>query len=171
MSYQSKLQALSERLKIFSTALAYLGAIALLFMMLLTSVDVIGRNFFNKPILGAYELTEFMVLILIFSFIGYTQANKSHVSVDLFMIFFPEKVRAFIELFNHLVCLAMMALITWMGIDKVMDLMEAGESSPNLAIPSYPFAIFMVLGCAVMCVEYIRDIIQLLDSRRERKGS
>jgi len=149
--------------------LSYIGAFALLMMMLLTTVDVIGRHFFQRPILGVFELTEFMVLILIFSFIGYAQSHKSHVSVDLFMMFFPEKARIFIELFNHMLCLLLMALITWMGIVKVKDLMEVGEMSPNLGIPNYPFAIFLVIGCAVMCIEFIRDIFHLLQSRKEQK--
>jgi TRAP-type C4-dicarboxylate transport system permease small subunit len=35
-------------------------------MMCLTTVDVVGRYVFNSPVLGAFELTEFLVLILIF---------------------------------------------------------------------------------------------------------
>jgi TRAP-type C4-dicarboxylate transport system permease small subunit len=171
MNNRTKLQSLSKRLKLFSSILAYIGILALLIMMILTALDVIGRYFFNRPILGVYELTEFMVLILIFSFIGYTQAHKSHVSVDLFMMFLPGKLRVIIDFITHLLCLMMMALITWMGIVKVKDLMDAGEASPNLGIPTYPFAIFLVIGCAAMCVEYFRDIIHLLHNRKEQKGS
>jgi TRAP-type C4-dicarboxylate transport system permease small subunit len=129
--------------------------------------DVAGRYIFNKPILGVFEITEFMVLVLIFSFLGYTQAQKSHVSVDLFVMFFPEKLKVLIEVFNHLACLAMMALIAWMGVDKALELMAAGEASPNLALPTYPFVLFLVLGCTVMCVEFIRDIIMLLKNIKE----
>ncbi|MFC1494265.1 TRAP transporter small permease [Thermodesulfobacteriota bacterium] len=150
-----------------STYLAYIGAFSLFAMMCLTIVDVAGRYIFNKPILGAFELTEFMVLILIFSFLGYTQTKKSHISVDLFMMFFPEKLKIFIEIFNHLACLAIMILITWMGFEKAFEMINTGESSPNLALPSYPFVFFLVLGCAVMCIEFIKDIILTLKSKKE----
>ena len=158
---------LSRILKILqrlSTYLAYLGCLALFSMMCLTIADVAGRYIFNKPILGAYELTEFMVLVLIFSFLGYTQAHKSHVAVDLFIMFFPQKFKIAIEIFNHLACLAVMILITWMGFEKAIEMMETGESSPNLALPSYPFVFFLVLGCAVLCIEFIRDISLILKS-------
>jgi len=154
-------------LKGLSTYLAYIGAISLFTMMCLTMADVAGRYIFNKPILGVFEITEFMVLVLIFSFLGYTQAQKSHVSVDLFVMFFPERLKVRIEVFNHLACLAMMALIAWMGVDKALELMAAGEASPNLALPTYPFVFFLVLGCAVMCVEFIRDIIMILKNIKE----
>ncbi len=158
---------LSKILKSLSTYLAYIGAFSLFTMMCLTMADVAGRYLFNKPILGVFEITEFMVLVLIFSFLGYTQSRKSHVSVDLFMRHFPEKLKTLIEIVNHLACLALMALIAWMGVDKAFELMEAGEASPNLALPTYPFVFFLVLGCAVMCVEFIRDIIMILKNNKE----
>ena len=149
-----------------SSLLANLGAIVLLMMMGLTTADVVGRYVFNAPILGVFELTEFMVLILIFSFLGYAQSHKSHVSVDLVVAFFPKKMQVWIELCNHALCLVLMALITWMGIERAIELREAGEASPNLGVPAYPFVFFLVVGCAVMCIEYVRDLIRLFGSRK-----
>ena len=150
-----------------SIYLAYIGAFSLFAMMCLTMADVGLRYIFNRPILGVFEITEFMVLILIFSFLGYTQARKSHVSVDLFMMLFPKRLKILIELFNHLACLAIMTLIAWMGVDKAVELMEAGEASPNLALPTYPFVFFLILGCVVMCVEFTKDIIMILKNQEE----
>ena len=150
-----------------STYLAYVGAFALFAMMCLTVADVAGRYIFNKPILGVYELTEFMVLVLIFSFLAYAQAHKSHVAVDLFIVFFPKKFRVIIDIFNHIACVAIMVLITWMGFEKAIEMMGTGESSTNLALPSYPFVFFLVIGCAVLSIEYIRDIFVIRKSGKE----
>jgi hypothetical protein len=54
-----------------------------------------------------------------------------------------------------------------MGVEKAFDLRAVGEASPNLQIPAYPFAFFLVLGCVVMCIELIRDIIGFIAGRRE----
>ena len=167
MSPLKPLDLLLKILQNLSRYLAYIGAFSLFIMMSLTIADVAGRYLFNRPILGVYELTEFMVLVLIFSFLAYTQAGKSHVSVDLFMMFFPEKIKMFIEIFNHLACLAVMILITWMGFEKGLEMMETGEASPNLAVPNYPFVFFLVLGSAVFCIEFIKDIIFII---RNKKG-
>lgn len=161
-------EAISSKLGKFSSMLAYVGAFALFVMMCLTTADVVGRYIFNSPILGVFELTEFMVLILIFSFLGYTQSRGTHISVDLLVTFFPEKIKAYIELFNHAVCLMLMAVITWMGVERAIEMMEVGEASPNLEVPDYPFVFFLVLGCLVMCIEYIRDLIGLYVCRKGR---
>ena len=160
-------KAISNKLGMSSSLLTYLGAFALFAMMLLTTADVVGRYIFNAPILGVFEVTEFMVLILIFSFIAYTQSRKAHVSVDLLVTHLPKRIQVYVDLFNHAVCLLLMALITWMGVERALEMMETGEASPNLGVPDYPFVFFLVLGCAVMCIEYIRDLIRLSGSRKE----
>ncbi len=160
-------QEVSRRLGKIGSLLSRVGALALFVMMLLTTADVVGRYAFNSPILGAFELTEFLVLILIFSFLAYTQAEKTHVTVDLLVMLFPQRVQRYVDLFNHLVCLLLMALITWMGFQRALEMMEVGETSPNLAVPDYPFVFFLVLGCAVMCIEYIRDLIRLSGKKKE----
>jgi TRAP-type C4-dicarboxylate transport system permease small subunit len=145
------------------------GAVALFSMMAMTTADVAARYIFNKPIIGVFELTEYLVLILIFSFLGYTQSERGHVSVDLLMPRLPTKFIAAVDLINHLACLALMAIIFWMGIEKALELRSVGEASPNLGIPDYPFVFFLAAGCLVMCFEYLRNIIELIASRK--KGS
>jgi TRAP-type C4-dicarboxylate transport system permease small subunit len=159
-----------EKSGILSRILAYIGAVALFGTMCLTAADVIGRYVFNAPILGVFELTEFLVLILIFSFLAYTQSQKTHVAVELLLKILPKKIQAVIDMFNHVVCLVLMILITWMGFKKALELMEVGEASPNLGIPDYPFVFFLTLGCTVMCLEYLRDIIRLFVNKKEQNS-
>ena len=160
-------KAISDKLGLVSKILAYIGAFSLIAIMGLTIADVVGRKFFNSPILGATEMTKLLVLIVVFSFLAYAQSHKSHVSVDIFMNIIPKKIRDYIELFNHSVCLLLMVLITWMGLEKALELRETGDATPNLGIPDYPFVFFLTLGCAVVCIEFIRDLILLVDKKRE----
>lgn len=154
-------EIVSKKLGLLSTALSYVGAAVLFALMFLTAVDVACRYLFNAPILGVFEITEFMVLIVIFSFLATSQSHKSHVAVDLVIDLLPGRIRRTIDLFNHAICLVLMGLITWQGILRALELKEVGEASPNLQIPDYPFVVFMVLGCLAMCFEYVRDLFRL----------
>ena len=165
------MKAVSDKLGRISSALAYVGAVSLFGIMCLTTADVGGRYLFNAPILGVFELTEFMILILIFSFLAYTQSKKSHVAVDLLVSLFPKKLQRYIALFNHFLCLILMGLITYMGFRRALELVEFGEASPNLGVPHYPFVFFLVLGCVVMCIEYIRDLLRLFGDKKEAVDS
>lgn len=158
---------ISKNFQKISDFFGYLGSIALFGMMVLTTIDVTGRYLFNSPLMGAFEITEYLVLILVFSFLGNSQSYKVHVSVDLFFQKFSKKVRLIAELFNHIACFAFTALIGWMSFLKALELKEVGEASPNLQIPDYPFVYFLVVGCIVLSLEYLSDIITTIAKNTE----
>jgi TRAP-type C4-dicarboxylate transport system permease small subunit len=160
-------EILVKKLGWISNKLSYLGAVGLFAMMLLTAGDVAGRYLFNKPILGAFELTEFLVLILIFSFLARAQAEKNHVSVDLLVGRFSKKWRSVIGIINHAVCLGLMGLFVWMTTSRAMELNEFSEASSNLGIPKYPFALFVVIGFAALGLEYVRDLIRMANTKKK----
>ncbi|MGP9535751.1 MULTISPECIES: TRAP transporter small permease [unclassified Halomonas] len=61
-------------------------------MMLLTTVDVAGRFFFNSPILGAVELTQLMLAAVVFLSLPVVCWREEHVSVDLLDTIFPARL-------------------------------------------------------------------------------
>ena len=154
-----------------STYLSYIGNFALAAMMLLSTADVIGRYFFNAPVLGAYEITEYLMLIMVFSFLALAQSEKVHINVDIVFNHLPAGLRRVLERFNHFVCLLMMILVSWMGIQRIWDLKRTGEASVLLKIPDYPFAIFLAIGCLVFCIEFFKDIFRSTHTDAEREGS
>ena len=52
-------------------------------MVFLTFVDVFLRYWFGKSINGTVEITELMMVIVVFSSTAYTQWQKSHVTMDI----------------------------------------------------------------------------------------
>jgi TRAP-type C4-dicarboxylate transport system permease small subunit len=156
-------------LGLFSYFLSRLGCVALFAMMCLTVVDVVGRYVFNSPILGAFEITEFMVLIMVFSFLGYAQAQKAHVTVDIFYDKFPANVRRIIAIANYIISFIVMLIVCWMGFEKAVETWQTGEKPLNLAVLNYPFVFFLSFGALVMCLEYIRDVIRKLQHKEDNK--
>lgn len=142
-----------------STGLSWIGSMSLVIMMVLTVIDVAGRYLFNTPILGAFEVTENLVLVLTFSYIGYAQKHQRHVAVSVVVDRMPHKLRYASILFNQGVGLILFILITVMSSTRAIELIHIGETSPNLAIPNYPFVLFLSLGSLVMCFEYLRNIV------------
>lgn len=147
--------------------LAHAGAYVLFGMMLLTTCDVIGRYIFNLPITGAYEITEVMMVTLVFFFIGYTQALKAHVAVDLVVKLLPQKIATIVNIITQLLSLLMMLLVAWMSIVRWLELMEIKEHTPILGIPISPFLLILAFGCLVLCLELGRDIPRFLKKGEE----
>ena len=160
-----------KKRKSLSTYLSYIGNFALAGMMLLTTTDVVGRYFFNAPVLGAYEITEYLMLIMVFSFLALAQSAKVHINVDIVFSHLPAGLRNFLERFNHLVCLLMMILVTWMSVLRVFELRRTGEASVLLKIPDYPFAAFLVIGCLVFSIEFLKDVFSSKHTDAEHEAS
>jgi TRAP-type transport system small permease protein len=156
-------------LGLFSYFLSRLGCVALFAMMCLTVVDVVGRYVFNSPILGAFEITEFMVLVMVFSFLGYAQAQKAHVTVDIVYDRFPANARRIIAIANYTISFIVMLIVCWMGFEKAVETWQTGEKPLNLAVLNYPFVFFLSFGAMVMCLEYIRDVIRKLQQKGDKK--
>src|SRR6266571_6884493 len=54
----------------------------LLCLMLVTFVDVVARYLFNRPIRGAFEVTELTLLVLIFAGLPLVSHADEHVTMD-----------------------------------------------------------------------------------------
>jgi TRAP-type transport system small permease protein len=151
-------QAIFNKLGSLSKYWAHLGNIALMGIVLLSTADVIGRYCFKAPVLGAYELTEYLLVISVLAYMGITQKDKAHVNVDIIFNILPHKAQFVIEKINHTICLLMLILVTWMGVVKTLNLLKSREESILLKIPEYPFAIFMVISFAILTIEFFIDV-------------
>ena len=152
---------IDKGIRSLNVLLAYAGSYVLFGMMFLTIFDAIGRYVFNSPITGAFEITEAMMVTMVFFFIGYAQAKKSHVAVDLVVNLFPQKIRVLIDIITHLLSLLMMVLIGWMSMLRWLELMRIKEYTAILHIPVSPFLLILALGCFTFCIELGKDTLKL----------
>jgi TRAP-type C4-dicarboxylate transport system permease small subunit len=139
----------------------YAGVTILAMMMVLTVADVTLRYFFNKPILGSYELTEFMMTLLAAFTIGYAAILKAHVNVDLVYTRLPERVQGIISIFTNLVCVVFFGLMFWRNIYQSSVLRQAHAMSPALSIPEFPFIFILGIGFGIIALVFL---LQLLES-------
>lgn len=169
-----------EKMSRLSKYLSYIAGAVLVLMMLLTTADVAGRYLFNAPILGVFEVTEFMMVCLVFCSLAYTQSKKAHVAVDFLATLIPRKGQQVIDILNYLISLIILALITWKSVERGFEVMATKECSAILQIPVYPFMFLVALGSAALCIEYLKDIVnscieifttQSPGSKKEHAGS
>ena len=130
--------------------------------MLLTATDVFLRYLFNSPLLGGLELTEYMLVIVVFFSLPYTQFKQGHVKVDFIMNLLPQNLRSFFELLNLLIACALLVAIGVMNCIRGVDVIKSHEVSGILNIPVYPFIFIVALGSFVMGMEIFRELVHTL---------
>jgi len=140
------LKAIVKRLGSLNVMLAYVGGYVLFGMMILT----------------VCEISEAMMVTVVFFFIGYAQAKKAHVAVDLIVNVLPGKLKIVIEIITQLLSFLMILLIAGMSLVRWHELLKINEHTPILGIPVAPFFFILATGCSVFCVELGKRIFRLV---------
>jgi len=115
----------------------------LLAMMLLTFVDVVARYLFNRPIRGAFELTELTLLVLIFAGLPLVSHGDEHVTMDFVDRMLPPRAVAGLIRAVHAIVAATFFFLTWQMIIKANRIAGYGDTTDVLRISVGPFVYFM----------------------------
>ena len=126
-------------MKILENWLARLAAVALFATMVLTFLDVIGRKLLGSSITGVVEVTELLMLGVIFLAMPIASLRGEHVIFDLLDPVLPASLRALQHRLSNLACVALVAgasLLVWQRADRSA---EFGDTTAQLVIPMSPF--------------------------------
>jgi TRAP-type C4-dicarboxylate transport system permease small subunit len=122
-----------------------MAASAILFcMMALTFVDVVLRYVFNRPLRGAFEVTELMLLVLIFAGLPLVTHAGEHVTMDLIDRWLSARQRQALGRLMEAVSAALMFALTWFMWIKARRIAAYGDTTDVLRILVGPFVYFMV---------------------------
>ena len=119
------------------------SSVILFLMMLLTFVDVVARYLFNFPLRGGFEVTELMLLVLIFAGLPLVSHADEHVTMDFIDRLLPEAGRRLLVRLVHAVCAAVMFFLTWQVWIKARTIAGYGDTTDVLKITVGPFVYFM----------------------------
>jgi TRAP-type C4-dicarboxylate transport system permease small subunit len=138
------------------------GAVVLVAMMLLTVADVFLRYTFNRPIQGTVEVTEFMMVTMVFPAVVWCTLRKEHVKVTLVVSRFSLVVQAFFDSISSLLCLGLFSLISWHNFLAARDKWLTGEVSVLLGFPVYPFYLVVAIGCGMVGLLLLTNLVEIV---------
>jgi TRAP-type transport system small permease protein len=127
---------------------AILGVAAsaiLLAMMLLTVVDVVGRYVFNRPLRGAFELTELMLLVLIFAGLPLVSYADEHVTMDFIDRLLSPRGQLVLRRGTQVISAVLMLLLAWLVWFKADRIWAYRDTTDVLRIVYGPFVYFMAV--------------------------
>ena len=117
----------------------------LLSMTLLTFVDVVARYLFNRPLRGAFEVTELLLLVLIFAGLPLVSYANEHALMDFIDRVLPAPAQRGLVRAVEVVCAAVMFLLTWLVWLKADRIWAYRDSTDVLRIVYGPFVYFMAV--------------------------
>lgn len=152
--------AIQKSVRNIENIFLYIGVAMLLAMMFLGAADVIGRYLFNNPIKGAMEGSQLLMAGVALLCWGYTQATKSHISIDLFILRYPARLQAIIGIASLILTIVVFGLITWQSMLLAIEAYEQHRMLDNIPFPLFPFKLMVPIGAFILCIESIIQLIQ-----------
>ncbi|MEX0624604.1 TRAP transporter small permease [Saccharospirillum sp.] len=115
--------------------------LALFAIVALTFCDVLGRRLFGIPIYGAHDITEHLMVIIIFCGLPLVTADRGHLVVDLFDRWLSSPHLQWWHALVSVSVAAILFLIAWQYVLATQQAVQIHEASQALYIPrSYMYA-------------------------------
>lgn len=151
--------------------MSFISMICIAFMMVLMTIDVLLSLIINKRIMGAYELTQVALLLVVFSSWAYTQTQHGHIHVVMFINMMPQGLRFFCYGITSLISTVTMGFASyavWLGI---WEKKAAGEATANLLIPFWPLYIIEFLAFVLMTICLLQDTIKAIYAMSNKEAA
>ncbi|SDM41418.1 TRAP-type mannitol/chloroaromatic compound transport system, small permease component [Oryzisolibacter propanilivorax] len=133
--------------------LSALGGVALLVAVcLLSTWSVVGRAFFDAPVLGDVEMVQVACSLAIASFLPYAQMRGAHVIVDFFTHSAGPRLRAWLDALAALLLAAVAAWLAWRSAVGAWDTYHTLETSMILGWPQWWAHITIAPGFALLAL-------------------
>jgi TRAP-type C4-dicarboxylate transport system permease small subunit len=135
------------------------AAVLLFGLMALTTADVIGRYILNWPLRGAFEVTELLLLTLIFAGLPLASRADEHVTLDFIDLTLSERGRLLLRRLIDLVCGVIILGLAWRVWIKAGKIAGYGDTTEVLRLPVGPFVYFMAAMVAVTGIVHLGKVI------------
>lgn len=113
---------------LLSTVLLVVGGVAMTCMMLNVAVDIITRNILQVAVPATLELVSYYYMVAVaFLPLAFVQRYRQHVMIELFTMWLPRRVNAFIDAVVYLLGAIALGFFTVATFGKAVHMTAIGE--------------------------------------------
>jgi TRAP-type C4-dicarboxylate transport system permease small subunit len=135
--------------RLLTTLCGLIAALALFAIMGLTLVDVAGRKLFDTSVPGSLELTELLMVVVIFAALPLVSLAGEHVVFDSLDPWLPPALRRAQQVVVDALCVAALGGMSWLMWSKAGQMASYGDITAQLKLPLGPFVLLMSVLLAV----------------------
>lgn len=141
--------------------------LVILGMMAFVSAEVVMRYGFNSPIPGHLELSELLLLAIVFLAVSYTQRTHGHVGMDLVLDAMSPGLRRRATVLNLAVSIVVCAIIAWFSAKNALQLWEYDDvTMTEPYFRTWPWASTIALGYGLLCLRMIAQLLSIISPDR-----
>jgi TRAP-type C4-dicarboxylate transport system permease small subunit len=136
------------------------------FMIVITMADVFSRHVFGKAIAGVFELSEVLMVVLVFLGLGFAQEEKSHIRAELLLSHLSARARRGFDLFAQVLSFLFWGVLLTQCTLKAIESFTTGEYKEGLMkFPMWPARWAIAAGLLLICLQLLKEICSALMSK------
>ncbi|WP_375753564.1 TRAP transporter small permease subunit [Vibrio sp. HN007] len=143
------------------------GGLAIFALVLLATVNVLGRWLFSAPISGYVDWVEQAMAFIAFLGIAYTQRMGSHIRMDIFVGLLHRRSLWFTELVTTSLMLVITLILIYGSYLHFLRAYTIGDSSLDINLPTWPAKLVVPVALSVLALRLILQIWGYLRALRE----
>jgi TRAP-type C4-dicarboxylate transport system permease small subunit len=137
-----------------------ISAAATFVMMLLVVANILGRYLFNTPVAGTLEITESLLVLIIFLSLALTQYDGGHIRVTLLTRQLPPRHARAV----NVVCMLLGALFfSWCAYAAWNFALQSYSFNEHewgtVVFPLYPVKFIVFIGILLLAIQFLLDAI------------
>jgi TRAP-type C4-dicarboxylate transport system permease small subunit len=169
MALEAFIRRTQKILDAIAAGVSWVGASALVLMVLIVVANVVGRCLLRKPVLGTVEMVGLLTVITVFCVLAFTEAKGAHIVVDILVSRLHGRTKAVLASMMSLLGAAFFIIMAWQGWDLMLsNLSPFVRVTGVLSIPFAPFMLIMAFGCVLFGLELLVHVFSPASGRKRK---
>jgi len=169
MKFEDFIRRTQKILDAITARVSWVGAGALVLMVLIVVANVVGRYLFRKPVLGAVEMVGLLTVITVFCVLAFTESKGAHIVVDILVSRIHGRTKAILASIMALLGAVFFIIMAWQGWDLMLsNLSPFVRVTGVLSIPFAPFMLIMAFGCVLFGLELLVHVLNPASGKKRR---
>lgn len=149
-------------------AMAFVAGMMLVALVLIVSVEICARYFFQSPQVWTVEVCEYLLFSIAFFGAPWLLKAGGHVHIDIFTGRFGNKAKQVMGLFSKGAGSCVSVVIVWTALKVAIESYKTGVLlTKTISIPQYPFILLIALGYLCLFLEFSRQFLSHLKKLKE----
>ncbi|MDR2610757.1 MAG: TRAP transporter small permease [Clostridiales Family XIII bacterium] len=161
-----KLGKFMDRFSSIISLLSYAGVVAI---MLVNVADILMNKLWHKPIFGATDITEQLLLCTVLASFAYGQSKKAHINMTMIIKHLPRVVKFPLFGLMGLLSTATAAFMGYAAILQVQNALAIDMKTEVLYMPKWPFYVVEVVCLFALALVLLYDTIMAFAATGNKK--
>lgn len=149
-----------------------IAGLALLLMTGIGAVDIFSAYVLGWPVPAAYEVSELLMVVVVFMAISSLQAKRMDLAIDLLYARFSQAWKRRVTLLSNTCGLIFFGFVAWQGWLLAAEAVAVREyTQGGYPFPVYPAKLLFACGATLVVLQYCVDTLRTLAGRSSNENA